>query len=249
MVVLLRFEFPGATPAHVAFTSTADGNLALHVGDRQQEVLQRRRSLENRLGLAAGALRFMNQTHSVTVHSVDSSEQETSDGPTWGPDADALLSPNGSTPLAVMVADCLPVVFIATGGDGGLVTAVAHAGRHGLLGGILQNTVTAIREAAGESIHAWIGPSVCGSCYEVPAEMAAAAAEVMPGIESHTSWGTPSLDLPGAATMLLEGLGVDVTATGVCTVEDRNYYSYRRDARTGRLAGIVWPAPLLERNR
>ena len=112
-----------------------------------------------------------------------------------------------------------------------------------------EEVLTAIREAAGESIHAWIGPSVCGSCYEVPAEMAAAAAEVMPGIESHTSWGTPSLDLPGAAAMLLEGLGVDVTATGVCTVEDRNYYSYRRDARTGRLAGIVWPAPLLERNR
>lgn len=257
---MLRFEFPGTTPAQVAFTSTDEGNLALHVGDRQQEVLQRRRRLEDRLGLAGGTLRFMNQTHSVAVHVVDSSgersnqdtgqpsERKARDTPAWGPDADALLSPDGSIPLAVMVADCLPVVFIAIRDDGGLVTAVAHAGRNGLLGGILQNTVTAIREAGGDGIHAWIGPAVCGSCYEVPAGMAAEASAVMPGIEATTSWGTPSLDLPGAAAALLIGLDVDVTATGVCTVEDPDYYSYRRDARTGRLAGIVWPAPLSERN-
>ncbi|MGO1695519.1 MAG: polyphenol oxidase family protein [Arthrobacter sp.] len=256
-MVLLRFEFPGPSPAQVAFTSTAEGNLALHVGDHAPEVLQRRRRLEDRLGLEPGSLRFMNQTHSVTVHTVEprpaAPNQQVDPARDAGvgersAEADALLSPDGSIPLAVMVADCVPVVFVAARDDGGLVTAVAHAGRNGLLGGILTNTVEAIREAGGARIHAWIGPAVCGACYEVPADMASDAAAVMPGIEARTSWGTPSLDLPGAAATLLAGLDVDVTSTGVCTVEDQEYYSYRRDARTGRLAGIVWPAQLSERN-
>lgn len=244
---MLRFEFPGTTPASVAFTTRAAGNLALHVGDHQQEVLQRRRLLEHGLGLDPGTLRFMNQTHSVRVHAFGPSSDERATE-AWGPDADALLSPDGTVPLAVMVADCLPVVFAARRQDGGLVTAVAHAGRNGLLGGILQNTVEAIRDSGGAGLHAWIGPAVCGSCYEVPAVMASKAAAVMPGIESRTSWGTPSLDLPGAAAALLADLGVVVTSTGVCTVEDPAYYSYRRESLTGRLAGIIWSAAPTERN-
>ncbi|WP_417233555.1 polyphenol oxidase family protein [Arthrobacter sp.] len=250
---MLRYEFNGPTPAQVAFTSVAEGNLALHVGDRPAEVLQRRRSLEAGLGLGAGAVQFMNQTHSVLVHEVRSTAsgpQDTVGGGTggadavaWGPDADAMVSPDGTSALAVLVADCLPVVFAATGDDGGLVSAVAHAGRQGLLGGILQNIVDAIVAAGGRDLHAWIGPAVCGACYEVPAQMASEADSVMPGIAVTSRWGTSSLDLPGAAGRLLSGLGVQVAATGVCTLEDPDYFSYRRDQQhAGRLAGIVWPA-------
>lgn len=245
---MLRYEFPGQTPARVAFTSVAEGNLALHVGDVPEDVLRRRRSLESGLGLDPGSLRFMNQTHSVRIHEVPSagSAATRSDGPdsaAWGPDADAMICRDGSVPLAVMVADCLPVVFAASGHDGGLVTAVAHAGRKGLLGGILQGTVEAIRAAGGHDLHAWIGPAVCGACYEVPADMAAEADALLPGIAATSRWGTASLDLPATAARLLADRGVDVVSPASCTLEDADYYSHRRDPQSGRLAGIVWPAP------
>ncbi|WP_372697887.1 polyphenol oxidase family protein [Arthrobacter sp. JSM 101049] len=250
---MLRFDFDGTTAAHLAFTSATEGNLALHVGDRADAVLERRRCLEASLGLDAGALQFMNQTHSIRVHRVPGTTEagqpaETAapaaadTGPGWGPDADAMVCADGSVPLAVMVADCLPVVFAASTHNGGLATAVAHAGRKGLLGGILQQTIQALRHCGADDIHAWIGPAVCGACYEVPAAMASEADAELPGVAATTSWGTPSLDLPGAAARQLAGLGVQVTSTGICTLEDPRYFSYRRDPRTGRLAGIIWPA-------
>lgn len=262
---MLRFAIHGTTAAHLAFTSTTEGNLALHVGDRAEAVLERRRSLEASLGLDAGALQFMNQTHSVRVHRVPGAgthvaaaanvaagaagnhpdpgtPAETGAGDGWGPDADALVCADGSVPLAVMVADCLPVVFAASTPEGGLATAVAHAGRKGLLGGILPATVRELQDVGAQDIHAWIGPSICGACYEVPPAMASSSDDVLPGVAARTSWGTTSLDLPGAATRQLAGLGVRVTPTGICTLEDHRYFSYRRDPGTGRLAAIIWPA-------
>lgn len=243
---MLRYDVPGPTPVRLAFTSVAEGNLALHVGDSADEVLERRRALEHDLGLAPASLQFMNQTHSTDLHllpadggSARDAAGRPGDAP-WGPDADALLSSDGSVPLAVMVADCLPVLFAARGSGGRPVTAVAHAGRKGLLGGILQETVSGLRASGGSEIHAWIGPAICGACYEVPDDMAAGAERMLPGVSSRTSWGTASLDLPRAAERLLADLDVAVTATGVCTAEDPDYYSYRRDARTGRIAGLVW---------
>ena len=76
-----------------------------------------------------------------------------------------------------MVADCIPVVLVGQCQDGGLVLAVAHAGRKGLLDGVLQRTVAAMHEAGAENICAWLGPSICGSCYEVPEQMRTASAE------------------------------------------------------------------------
>lgn len=246
---MLRFAFDGTTAAHLAFTSTTEGNLALHVGDLADSVLERRRSLEASLGLDAGALQFMNQTHSVRVHRVPEAAvsgpgpgTDPGTDPGWGPDADALVCADGSVPLAVLVADCLPVVFAAPTRGGGLATAVAHAGRKGLLGGILPATVRDLQEAGARDIQAWIGPAICGACYEVPPAMAAESDADLPGVAATTSWGTPSLDLPGAAARQLAGLGVRTTATGICTLEDPRYFSYRRDPGTGRLAGIIWPA-------
>jgi len=233
---LLSYVPAGLPGLRVAFTSGAEGNLALHVGDDPARVASARARLEARLGLAPGGLRFMEQVHSATVHDVPPGPARPGEPV---PVADAMVSADASAALAVMVADCLPVVFAGPAGSGA-ATAVAHAGRRGLLDGVLQATVERLRAAGAGRLQAWIGPAICGRCYEVPAAMAREAERLMPGISGTTSWGTPALDLPGTAAALLEGLGVAVESSGVCTLETPAYNSYRRDPRTGRFAGLVW---------
>ncbi|RZU61107.1 peptidoglycan editing factor PgeF [Zhihengliuella halotolerans] len=220
----------------VAFTTREEGNLALHVGDDPETVAARRARLVAELGLPAAA-QFMDQVHSTVVARLETPERP-------GPTADALVTAAADLPLAVMVADCLPVVFAAVSGES-VALGAAHAGRRGLLDGILPETVDRLREAvdagaAPARLTAWIGPSICGRCYEVPASMRADAERLLPGIGSTTRGGSDGLDLPGAAARQLRALGVDVVASGVCTLEDDRFYSYRRDPATGRIAGIIW---------
>ncbi|MFD1214911.1 laccase domain-containing protein, partial [Arthrobacter sp. GCM10027362] len=112
----------------------------------------------------------------------------------------------------------------------------------GLLDGILANTVAALVEAGGTGLRAWIGPSICGRCYEVPAGMQAEACELLPALRSETSWGTPALDLAAGAAAQLEVLGVQVQQVHGCTRESAALFSYRRDPGCGRFAGLVWAA-------
>jgi polyphenol oxidase len=218
----------------VAFTDSDAGNLALHVGDDPETVELRRRALEAALGIWDGGLRFMNQVHSADVGTVRPSE------PTEGPaELDALVAPGGDVPLGVMVADCLPVVFTADTAHGH-ATGVAHAGRRGLLDGVLINTVRQLEAAGGSRVRAWIGPAICGRCYEVPAAMRDDATAVLPQLRSETSWGTPALDLPAGASAQLASLGVAVQRIEGCTLEQPELFSYRRDQTTGRFAGLVW---------
>jgi len=227
------WEGQGPNGLRIAFTDTAAGNLALHVGDDAGDVRRRRSALEHRMGVQAGSLRFMEQVHSADVALVHGMP-----APGEVPVADALVSADGSAPLAVMVADCLPVILAGNGANG-VVTAAAHAGRRGLLDGILPNTVAAMRAAGASGIRAWIGPAVCGNCYEVPEEMLAAAGH-LPGASSRTSWGTPALDLPAAARNQLHSLEVSVDMVPGCTMEAPELFSHRRDAPTGRFAGLIW---------
>lgn len=225
----------------VAFTTTEAGNLALHVGDDPVQVLRRRRALEARMGVPDGALRFMNQVHSAVVASVaGASPVGTADAAADPLTADALVSPDGSVPLAVMVADCVPVVLAGRNRGGGMVTGVAHAGRRGLLDGILANTVQEMAAAGAQDLRAWIGPAVCGQCYEVPEAMQREAAAVLPEVRSTTRWGTPALDLPAGAQSQLEALGVDVVRVPGCTLESDDLYSHRRSSSAGRFAGLIW---------
>ena len=90
------------------------------------------------------------------------------------------------------------------------------------------------------NISAWLGPSICGSCYEVPEQLREEVAEVAPAAWSSTSWGTPALDLPAGVRAQLAEEGVTVEYSGECTLENDSLYSYRRDSRTGRFAGLVW---------
>jgi YfiH family protein len=225
------------TGVWAAFTDRSAGNLGLHVGDDAAAVHRRRSSLEGALPVPTGSLRFMNQVHSAEAAVV------AADGPAPAQaavTADALVSPDGAVPLAVMVADCLPVVLVGTLPDGGAATAVAHAGRRGLLDGVLANAVAGLRDAGAGGLQAWIGPSICGACYEVPEQMQADALARIPELASRTAWGTPALDLAAGATAELVGLGVEAHRVHGCTREESRLYSYRQDQRTGRFAGLVW---------
>ena len=152
--------------------------------------------------------------------------------------ADALLTTRPGIGLAVRVADCVPVLFADAAGG---VIAAAHAGRVGLADGVLQTTVAAMRDAGAEAITAWIGPHICGRCYEVPETMAAEVGQRVPGSRGTTDRGTPGLDLGAGARRVLTGLGVRVTDVAHCTLQTPSLHSYRRDAAaSGRQAGIIW---------
>ncbi len=229
-------------------TGALCGNVGLHVGDDEETVRTRRAALAAALGRSVV---WMNQTHSTTVETILPGES----GPVlasgarldrdgagqWGPvDCDGIVIDargwSRAPCLAVQTADCLPVVFSA---DAGGVVAAVHAGRRGLLGGILARAVDAIRARTRGPIRALIGPAICGGCYEVPEDLAEASDLRMPGIRALTSWGTPSLDLPGAAARFLTARGVEVTRDGRCTLEELDLFSYRANPACGRQALVI----------
>ncbi|GAA1413749.1 laccase domain protein Cgl2154/cg2365 [Glutamicibacter uratoxydans] len=224
----------------LAFTTQSEGNLALHVNDDPDTVGENRARLEDRIGVRRFSLQFMNQVHSNILHDAELVERSQWNEPP-APTCDALIDASGEVPLAVMVADCLPVLFVGTGGPSGpTVTAAVHAGRRGLLDGILARTVVRLHELGASQIEAVIGPAICGRCYEVPVQMAEESESLRPGIRTTTSWGTDSLDLPASAQQELENLGVQVLQSGACTLEDERFFSYRRSEKSGRLAGLIW---------
>jgi YfiH family protein len=214
----------------VAFTDAGAGNLALHVGDDAAEVRRRRELLELEAGVGTAHFQYMNQVHGNAVAVIGAS--------TEAPTADAMVSVG--RPLAVMVADCVPVVLVGEAAGRDPVLGVAHAGRPGVASGVIPNTVAQMRAAGAADIRAWIGPSICGACYEVPEDMRADVAALVPATWSTTSRGTPGLDLPAGVRSQLAAGGVTVEYSGPCTLETESLFSYRRDRHTGRFAGLVW---------
>lgn len=214
----------------VAFTDARAGNLALHVGDDPAEVRRRREVLEAKVGLAAGSFQYMNQVHGNAVAYIGDAA--------GSPTADAMVS--SGRPLAVMVADCVPVVLAGATSGGQPVLGVAHAGRPGVASGVIPAALARMRAEGAENIRAWIGPSICGSCYEVPEGMRADVAAAVPETWATTSWGTPGLDLPAGARSQLEANGAIVEYSGPCTLENEDLFSYRGNPATGRFAGLVW---------
>jgi YfiH family protein len=189
--------------------------------------------IEADLGLPLAVVR---QVHGVTVADAD----ELSVAELAGTEADALVATRPRVALAVRVADCVPVLFADAAAG---VIGAAHAGRVGLAAGVLQATVAALRARGARQLTAWIGPHVCGACYEVPKELADQVAQQVPGTRSTTSWGTPALDLGAGAARVLAHLGVETVDVAACTLESADLHSYRRDAAaSGRQAGIIWLA-------
>lgn len=222
----------------MAFTDAGAGNLALHVGDDPAEVRRRRDRLESASGIKPRHFQYMNQVHGsdVLILETGSAAHDAA-----GPTADGLVS--RGMPLAVMVADCVPVVMVAepAAGTGSLpILAAVHAGRPGVAAGIVPAAIQKMRDAGAVDIRAWVGPSICGSCYEVPGSMRDSVTAVVPATWSQTSWGTPGLDLPAGVRSQLEAEGVAIEYAGPCTLENASLYSYRRNRETGRFAGLVW---------
>ncbi|MBW4096403.1 MAG: polyphenol oxidase family protein, partial [Acidobacteria bacterium] len=106
--------------------------------------------------------------------------------------------------------------------------------------GVVRKTVDAMRSAGAVVIQAWLGPSVCGNCYEVPAELREQVSDIEPSAYGTTSWGTPALDLPAAVMYQLQAMDVQAQRINVCTMEEPLLFSHRRDAPTGRFAGVIY---------
>ncbi|MEV7885589.1 peptidoglycan editing factor PgeF [Streptomyces sp. NPDC002817] len=230
--------------AHFAFTDRWGGvsavpyeelNLGGAVGDDAGAVRTNRELAAKSLGIDPGRVVWMNQVHGAEVAVVSEA---------WGdrpvPEVDAAVTAERGLALAVLTADCTPVLLADPVAG---VVGAAHAGRPGMIAGVVPAAVRAMTELGAEParIVARTGPAVCGRCYEVPDAMRADVAAVEPAAYAETSWGTPAVDVTAGVHAQLERLGVrDREQSPVCTLESGDHYSYRRDRTTGRLAGYVW---------
>ena len=200
-------------------------NVATHVGDDAAIVLSNRAELENLLGLP---LQFMEQVHGNAVASIGAEIIAE-------PIADALMTQSAGIGLAVMVADCIPLLLASSE-----TVAAVHVGRKGLMNEIAFSAIQQMRSHDATDITAVVGPSICGKCYEVSQEIHDDVVKSFPLAASKTREGGFALDLSRALIDQLQHLGVKVIDEGRCTVEDKNLYSYRRDGVTGRQVGVVW---------
>lgn len=230
--------------AHFAFTDRWGGvsavphdslNLGGAVGDDPAAVRANRERAAASIGRDPDRVVWMHQVHGSDVAVVDAP---------WGTDpapaVDALVTARADLTLAVLTADCVPVLLADPVAG---VVAAAHAGRPGLMAGIVPAAVETMitQGAAADRMIAALGPAVCGKCYEVPAEMRDEVSALVPEAYAETSWGTPAVDVAAGVRAQLARAGVRVTqGPDVCTRESADHFSYRRDRDTGRLAGYVW---------
>lgn len=173
------------------------------------------------------------------VHGTDVQVVEEWAAPVWDPQVDALVTAETGRALLARAADCVPVLLSA---DTGAIGAV-HAGREGVRRGVVPAAVGRMRELGAQRLQAWVGPHICGACYEVPEAMRAEVVAAVPATYATTSWGTPALDLGAGVRAQLEEAGCTVVEVGGCTREMPALHSFRRDgAAAGRMAGVVWRA-------
>jgi purine-nucleoside/S-methyl-5'-thioadenosine phosphorylase / adenosine deaminase len=209
-------------------------NLGDHVGDDPAAVAANRIRLAAAIGLGADRVVWMNQVHGDRVEMVDGPREAAIE------DTDALVTSTPRLALAVVTADCVPVLMADA--RAGVIAAV-HAGRVGAQRGVVARAVEAMLErgALAGDISALLGPAVSGRNYEVPAAMADEVEAALPGSRTTTAAGTPGLDLRAGIACQLRDLGVtSIDIDPRCTVADPTLFSHRRDAPTGRLASLVW---------
>lgn len=247
MVRTLNPDWPAPPAVRAAFTLRLGGvsvgafaslNLGVHVGDEALAVAENRRRVMTELELPAEPL-WLAQVHGATVVEADALALCMPAAP--APQGDAALTRRPGRVLAVLVADCLPVLLARR--DGAAV-AVAHAGWRGLAAGVLEATVAAL-DGAGDELLAWLGPAIGPAHYEVGEEvrtalcqrdsMAAAAFAV----NARGRW---QCDLQRLARQRLAALGLrSIHAEARCTYgQPESFYSFRRDGATGRMAALIW---------
>lgn len=200
-------------------------NLGDHVGDSLQSVAINREIISEKFG----ATQYMNQVHGNRVAVI---EEVTDEVPT----ADALITGIPGITLAVMVADCIPLILSSKHS-----VAAVHVGRKGLVNRVAEKTIEIMREISDQEITATLGPAICGKCYEVSQDIFDEVVASHPAAATRTSANTPSLDLVAGLITDLKSLGIkSIDNQSRCTVESDDLFSYRRSAITGRQAGLVW---------
>ncbi len=209
-------------------------NLAQHVGDDEQSVLGNRSSLNRLHGLPSEPC-WLNQTHSTRVATLGSTGQ-------FNTDVDAAITREPGRIAVVMTADCLPVLICNRQGS---EVAAVHAGWRGLVDGVLQTTLDAMTSPVDE-LQAWIGPAISQQYFEIGDEVRQLFLQKHAPEAEHRFIGNRTghwlCDLPGLAADELQrhGLG-KVYLSGLCSYDDDdNFYSYRRDGITGRMASLIW---------
>ena len=202
----------------------ASFNLGDHVDDLASDVQTNREILQSKFG----AVQFMNQVHGSRIAIIESVTDE-------APTADALVTGLAGITLAVMVADCIPLLLMSPE-----AVAAVHVGRRGLVNGVAIKTIELMREMGATQIRAELGPAICGNCYEVSSEVAQEVISLHPLAMAQTPKGTPALDLPKAlkASLIASGIS-EIRDRQICTVESSDQFSYRRDGVTGRQVGLV----------
>jgi len=226
-------------------------NLGMNSGDDPQAVRENRARLVAALGLPSDPV-WLRQVHGTAVFAADGAAArgvgpDLADAPGAGagpPEADAAVTRRPGTVLAILTADCLPVVFAA---DDGSELAAAHAGWRGLAAGVLEATVAAMTTPPAR-LRVWLGPAAGPERYEIGQEVFEAFTGPDPGAATAfvpTRPGHWRVDLFALARRRLAALGITgIHGGGLCTISDpARFYSHRRDQRTGRMATLAWLTP------
>jgi YfiH family protein len=220
-------------------TTVKNGNLALHVGDDPSAVLQRRSALQHQLGVD---IVWLDQVHGTVCVDADCLLP----GHAEAPVADAACTTQRRA-LGILTADCLPVLFYAANGR---AVGAAHAGWRGLAAGVLENCLTMVAARGGvkpAEVHAYLGPAIGPASFEVGAEVRAAFVDACPAdAAAFIPHDAPAdkkwlADLYGLAQRRLRRAGLRyIDGAGFDTYRDQRFFSYRREAKTGRMATLVW---------
>ncbi len=234
------------TTRHGGMSTTPYGsnNLAFHVGDDHEDVLQNHLLLAKQMHYNYRDLVHMRQVHSDKIIIVDP-EIHNFENP---PECDALITNQPNIPLMVMVADCTPVLFFDPIKK---VIAVAHAGRAGAIKGIVPKTITKMCNDFGskvENIKVVLGPSISACCYEVGEKIANEVTADGYGFAVVAKKGSHYLEVNTIIHHQLQQSGIKkehVEDLDICNAcENQTYFSYRADnQKTGRIAGVIMLKP------
>lgn len=205
-------------------------NMGINTGDVKSHVEANHDALKKELNLPSEPI-WLHQTHSNECVVVENDSNR---------HADAAVTRIKSNVLAIQTADCMPILVCNREGT---EIAAIHAGWRGLANGIIESTLKKMKHQPSELI-AWVGPSICASCFEVGEDVLQAFARAYPNMRdcftpANSKW---LADLPKLAQMIFAENGlISVYQSHECTKEQSNkYYSYRRDGETGRMATLIW---------
>ncbi len=221
------------------FSSKTDGNLAFHVNDAKESVIQNHQVLAQKLGYDFNKLVHMKQIHSDIVHRV--TDADNFNNP---PTCDALVTNKKHIPLMVMVADCTPVILHDSKNG---VIAVAHVGRAGAFKNILKNTLNVMLKYFNtniKDIYITIGPSIGSCCYEVGSEIVDEVKKLHLTYAIEKKEKKTYLDIAKIIHRQLneQGISIDhIIESNECNCcKKEKYFSYRASPKTGRFTGVVY---------